>query len=158
MNLKTKLSALLFFVFSLQSISQNNFNASMTSELHEKYWFYRERLKYFVIQGEGPGKSVVFGSRNHWESSDITIADQTIKLGWYISVLATEYKLLGSQSLETDQTLTELYYAIQAFERLDLCEKNDPWFREESEKDGFFMPRDFSPLWMMEKQLGNKGS
>lgn len=142
MNLKTKLSILLISIFSLQAISQNNFNSSMATELHEKYWFYRDRLKYFVIPGEGPGKSVVFGSRNHWEFPDITIADQTIKLGWYISVLATEYQRLGSQSLETDQTLTELYYAIQAFERLDLCEKNDPWFREESEKDGFFMRSD----------------
>jgi len=142
MNLKTKLSALLFCIFSLQAISQNNFNTTMSSELHEKYWFYRERLKYFIIPGEEPGKSVVFGSRNHWESADITIADQTIKLGWYISVLATEYQRLGSQSLETDQTLTELYYAIKAFERLDLCEAYDPWFKDESKKDGFFMRSD----------------
>jgi len=142
MNLKIKLSIVLISIFSLQVISQNNFNTSMSSELHEKYWFYRERLKYFIIPGEGPGKSVVFGSRNHWEGHEITIADQTIKLGWYISVLATEYKQLGSQSLETDQTLTELYYAIKAFERLDLCEANDPWFKDESKKDGFFMRSD----------------
>jgi len=142
MNLKTKLSILLISIFSLQAISQNNFNVSMASELHEKYWFYRERLKYFIIPGEGPGKSVVFGSRNHWEGLEITLADQTIKLGWYISVLATEYKQLGSQSLETDQTLTELYYAIKAFERLDLCEAYDPWFKDESKKDGFFMRSD----------------
>lgn len=85
MNLKTKLIILFISIFSLQAISQNNFNVSMVSELHEKYWFYRERLKYFIIPGEGPGKSVVFGSRNHWEVPEIAIADQTIKLGWYIA-------------------------------------------------------------------------
>ncbi|NPD46045.1 MULTISPECIES: T9SS type A sorting domain-containing protein [unclassified Lentimicrobium] len=139
MNLKNKLIIFFTLVFSMQSFTQNNFNTSMASELHEKYWFYRERLKYFVLPGEGPGNSVVFGSRNHWESEKVSVGDQTIKLGWYLSVLATEYKLLGNQSLERDQTLTELYYAIKAFERLDLCETYDPWFKNVAYKDGFFM-------------------
>jgi hypothetical protein len=37
-------------------------------------------------------------------------------MGWYMAILAMEYKGLGSGSLENNQTLTELYYAIKAFE------------------------------------------
>lgn len=95
MNLKIKLSILLISIFSLQALSQNNFNSSMSSELHEKYWFYRERLKYFIIPGEGPGKSILYDVRNLWESSRLSLGDQTIDLGWYIAILATDYNQLG---------------------------------------------------------------
>lgn len=35
-------------------------------------------------------------------------------------MLATEYKLLNDQGLDTYQTRKELYYALEAFNRLDL--------------------------------------
>ena len=141
MNLKNNIILLFVFIFSLQSISQNYFNESMTTDLHEKYWFYRDRLKYFVIPGEGPGNSIVFSARNFWESNKFALGDQTIDLGFYIAILATEYKELND-SFERNQTLTELYYAINAFERLDLCETNDPWFKDVAYHDGFFMRHD----------------
>ena len=43
-----------------------------------------------------------------------------MRLGWYIAVLDTEYKLLNNQGLDTYQTRKELYYALEAFNRLDL--------------------------------------
>jgi hypothetical protein len=46
--------------------------------------------------------------------------DASLRLGWYIAVLATEYKLLNVQGLDTYQTRKELYYALEAFNRLDL--------------------------------------
>lgn len=30
----------------------------------QKYWYYRDRLKYFVMPGTEPGQSIVFTHRN----------------------------------------------------------------------------------------------
>lgn len=46
-------------------------------------------------------------------------ADATMYLGWYISVLATEYKLLVDHGLDGASTLHELWSALEAYERLD---------------------------------------
>jgi hypothetical protein len=47
MNLR-KDNAIVFFLvlFTISGYGQ------MATTLHEKYWFYRERLKYFVKSGE----------------------------------------------------------------------------------------------------------
>jgi hypothetical protein len=136
MNLKNKILLIIVIIFSFQSFCQNNFSASMSSSLHEKYWFYRERLKYFVVPGEGSGESIVYDVRNLWETQDLTLGDQTIDLAWYLGILALEAEQLSWQD---DMTLTELYYAIKAFERLDMCEDKYPWNKPTSELDGFFM-------------------
>jgi hypothetical protein len=89
----------------------------------EKYWYYRHRLvNGFVKIGNQPGESLIAGVRNHYQDNNppfnihnhiyLDYGDQTIYLGWYIGVLATEYKLLFDAGKSTEKTLTELYYAI----------------------------------------------
>src|SRR5690606_8350393 len=89
----------------------------------QKYWYYRWRLQNdFVKVGEGVGHSLPIQSRKGiWWVNDIEVVDATIYLGFYIGVLATEYRLLlNNQRYEdVEKTKTELYYAIKAYERLD---------------------------------------
>lgn len=124
--------------------------------LNEKYWYYRHRLKYFTDIGEGSGKGVLFSSRHKYmkmhinngtqenvPSTEIKIGDGGIDLGWYISMLALEADMLNSSP--KNYTLTELYYAMKAYERWDLCEDQVPWEDPNgAELDGFFMRTDVS--------------
>lgn len=142
-----KVTLIIFIIFCVEA-------NVYTQSRQEKYWFYRYRLRnYFVDIGEGIGKSVVIDTRNIWarmnlredgttkitNSGLINTGDEGIDLGYYLAILATEaYQL---RNTKRDMTLTELYYAIKAFERLDLCEEYPPW-NETSKLDGFFMRSD----------------
>jgi hypothetical protein len=90
----------------------------------QKYWYYRWRLvNDFVKVGEGVGHSIPIQSRQGYlDIPDIELADATIYQGFYLGVLATEFKLLNINKRHADLewTKTELYYAMKAFERLDL--------------------------------------
>jgi hypothetical protein len=107
----------------------------------DKYWTYRDRLrKNFLKVGNGPGESIPMSARSigfpysggdsltsrvYWQDTDIYI-------GHYLSVLATEVKLLVNAYNATieaeekqkilfqlEQSKNELYYAIQTVNRLD---------------------------------------
>ncbi len=85
-----------------------------------KYWHYRARLlKYFLAVGPGPGESLPASTRNQYDEQ-MSWGDTPVYLGYYIGVLVTEYKLLVQNNQPTDQTLTELYYAMNAITRLDI--------------------------------------
>ncbi|MBN2668974.1 MAG: hypothetical protein JXR60_07080 [Bacteroidales bacterium] len=108
----------------------------ITTEIHsqsnqERYWFYRKRLRdYFLKIGDEAGASIPCSDRNLWESRSVSFGDATIELGWYIGVLAGEYKLISRSSdniKNTELTLQELYYALKAFQRIDECEGTAPW-------------------------------
>jgi hypothetical protein len=77
----------------------------------DRYWFYRERLKYFVKVGTLEGESCISSYRNITTgpngdlSQQLHFGDQTVFLGWYIGVLATEYRLLMQNGQNTDKTL-----------------------------------------------------
>lgn len=132
---------ILLFLITQTVIGQTN---PLFPEFHEKYWFYRERLKYFVKPGRGIGESIILDTRNRSLDGNYRVGDQTYDLGWYMGILATEYYLLtqSNQPQEAkNQTLTELYYAMRAFTRLDMCEEFEPW-NGVSIKDGFFMRHD----------------
>ncbi len=131
-----------------------------------KYWQYRERLinqpdkniPGFVVVGEGQGMSIPMGGRDPvancqkdwWMKRDkcplpkgtgkLQWGDGTIHLGYYITVLATELKLLKNASADYSKTAEELYYAIMAFERLD--SEAERRFRKTGKKDGFFIRDD----------------
>lgn len=49
----------------------------------------------------------------------VKASDATTHLGWYIAVLATEWKLLERRGLPTKRTEEELYWAVKAVGRLD---------------------------------------
>ena len=117
----------------------------------EKYWYYRHRLvNGFTKIGNQPGESLIAGVRNLYQDNNppfnihnhkyLDYGDQTIYLGWYIGVLATEYKLLFDAGKSTEKTLTELYYAIEALYRLDTYSNQyDPG---SFNLDGFFIRND----------------
>lgn len=92
----------------------------------EKYWWFRYRLiNDFLIVGPDCGMSIPAQRRetsSYWSAdgrNKLKWGDATLDLGNYISMLATEYKHLKNNNLDCTQTLKELYYALNAFERLD---------------------------------------
>ena len=115
-----------------------------------KYWYYRNRLQYFVVAGDNPGESQVAVIRNYYTGSRSTEMEFggnpcLESYGPYLGVLATEYYCLNSNGQSTDKTLCELYYAIEAYKNLmDECENRAPWNKSTSKYDGFFM-RDYMP-------------
>lgn len=113
-------------------LSGNGFAQNKWTNL-QKYWWYRYQLvnDYLKI-GDKCGESIPASLRHldagcyandpqrdvdpkhlHW-------GDATISLGQYLLVLATEYRLLKNSGLSTNRTVYEIYYAIRAFDRLDV--------------------------------------
>ncbi|MGV3597284.1 MAG: right-handed parallel beta-helix repeat-containing protein [Bacteroidota bacterium] len=98
-------------------------------ELHELYWTYRNRFKlYFTHIGNRPGDCVPMSARidtstdNTWcnfPNGYIKYGDGTSQLGFYIALLATEFKLLKDGGKPTQTTLNELYYTLRTIRRLD---------------------------------------
>jgi len=132
----------LVLLFNTSLLGQNEHTKRL-----DKYRFYRARLSsYFVKPGDKVGESIVAYAVNKHRSDikGFSIGDQTIDLAWYISILSTEYALLKKSNQNTNQTLTELYYALKAYERLDRCETQMPWFKSQDTLDGFFHRYDIS--------------
>ena len=137
LNTSSKYFLILPFIILVINLSaQNQYQNNL-----DKYWNYRDRLtNYFVKPGPKIGESVVAYVRNKNKSSKkgFTVGDQTIDLAWYIGILATEYQLLHNNKQNTNTTLTELNYALMAFDRLDRCETYPPWNMKRDTLDGFF--------------------
>jgi hypothetical protein len=107
----------------------------------EKYWQYRNRLtQNFLKVGSSAGERIPMSARSigfpysgsDTQTSRVYWQDATIYLGHYLSVLGSEVKLLlssyqsSSDNIEKqillnqlEQTKNELYYAIEAANRLD---------------------------------------
>jgi hypothetical protein len=153
MKIKKSIIITILVVFALQCFSQDeNINI-------EKYWSYRERLKYFVVPGLNTGQSNVASERrSHRKDEELGFGDQTQHLGWYMGVLATEYKLLVIYKGDVKRTLRELYYAFEAYKRLDMCESKAPWNKPQDKLDGFFnrhdVPTDFCTSYLNELNQG----
>ncbi len=121
-------------LLSVSAFGQNIFR--FNSEL-EKYWYYRDRLQYFVYPGDAPGNSVIITSRNPCKDyhdyfpiyTSIELAQTHKLMGYYIGMLATEYKLLmdNLQTKDANSTLMELNFALDALIRMDKCEDDIPW-------------------------------
>jgi len=85
----------------------------------QKYWMARHRQKqHYLVVGGKAGHSIPAGFYNKKDSMS-HYGDGTIRLGWYISILATEWKLLEMHYQDNSGTTEELYYALKAIERLD---------------------------------------
>lgn len=142
---------LLFISITLSSLKVLGQSDAMNLQ---KYWYYRDRfLNGFTIIGDGPGESLAAHARfknfdNNQQSEIGFGADNTIDLAWYWAVLATEYKLLKDHDLDYTKTKKELYYALQAFNRLDV--KAESYYRDSAypssypatDLNGFFMRND----------------
>jgi MYXO-CTERM domain-containing protein len=100
--------------------------AQTTAQNLAKYHALRARLlKDFTVVGEAAGNSQPADVRDDGEKF-IKWADSTIRLGWYLGVLATEHHLYahpelypGAAPLAPEATLTELHHALLALERID---------------------------------------
>ncbi|MFM9984467.1 MAG: hypothetical protein ACKVOK_04495, partial [Flavobacteriales bacterium] len=124
--MKVKLLTMILLVIAGSSMAQ-----SVDQENQEKYWKYRDQLKKRFMKigkfsGESIPCSVIIPNRQYGEGADqsdgsiIQWRDATVTLGYYFIVLSTEYKLLSENSQDVQPTLNELYYAMQAFNRLDM--------------------------------------
>ncbi len=102
--------------------------ADSTVENLDKYAALRLRLdEQFVAEGEGPGHAMPVHERVESEGL-VRWADASIRLGWYIGLLATEHYLqqhpdrfpgFDSALPEGVDVDEQLYYALLALERLD---------------------------------------
>lgn len=95
--------------FTTISLSLSTQNADFNLK---KYWYLRWRLtNYFMVVGEGPGKSLPAGIREkyfndtvnriNYYSTALDFGDGPNYLARYIGVLATEYKLLSDNNQST---------------------------------------------------------
>ncbi len=110
--IKRALSLMLLIAFGMALKGQSDPNNL------EKYWFYRERLKQFVVTDNYayPGTNI---PAHRIEVDAIGWDDGNGALNQYISMLATEYRLLKDYGQDVSQTVRDLCYAINSFERLD---------------------------------------
>lgn len=128
--------------FTVLILLLNNSFSQTDSTNEFKYYKYRERLKYFVKPGTSRGESHIAGIRNRFDmgADDLNFGQHSIYLGYYIGMLATEYKLLfdknNSAALHTQQ---ELKFALLQF--VDFLDKTESSLFSEKENsfDGFFV-------------------
>ncbi len=134
------------FIFALLLSASAYLNAQTFSQNQDKYWAYRDRMrKNFTKIGAEPGESIPISARSIGFAFDgapatasgnkpsrIYYADATIYLGHYVSVVATEIKLLKDQIGNTNSAQAllslnnqllaaknELYFSLLAINRLD---------------------------------------
>lgn len=101
--------------FSCNTI--NNYDRNL-----RKYWRYRDRYNSgFTVQGEACGNAIPGADRggDGWPAPNIKFGDAVNDMGYYFSVLATEYQLLRNNSRSTRLTEEQMYYALQELNRLD---------------------------------------
>lgn len=145
----------------------------------KKYWEYRDRLrKNFVLIGKGEGNGMCASNidnvpANHgaeltgnpWPNTNVQYGyrrwgDGLAQHGEYLIVLATEYRLLKNEGLDVTATLNELYYAINAINRIDFFAEK--YFSENSQSgvfNGFTtrddVPKDIALRWQSQYPITN---
>lgn len=125
--MKDKIFKVVFFLSLFISLS-NVFGQSDQQYMHDKYWFYRYRLTHELMKtglgscGAPSGYSIPpLAAYEH--NQDLHFGDGTSYLGNYIGVLATELRLLfnsGASAAQINRVKEELFFAMKAYERLDL--------------------------------------
>ena len=140
-------------------------SADTTAENLSKYQALRSRFTSdFVRVGSDPGDSIPASNR-HATDTYIRWGDATIRLGWYLGLLATEHALLSDPATypgfargdggDLAETERELFFALNALERLDKQAEPsfDPPCDQTSKTDGFFI-RDDVPATYHQKFPG----
>jgi len=153
-----KLTLGFFFLITSYCIGQS------TNENLEKYWHYKDRLIGtatefgFLDIGIGRGMSLAASERypgancasdHHLKNKNCTMSkglgrmhwgDASLYHGLYMAILALEYVNLEKAQQRTDAVAEELWYAIEAFERLDSMA--EVVLDLPGKKDGFFVRDD----------------
>ena len=138
-----KILSFTFIVIIIVCINNKVYSQVYNDNL-KKYWFYRNNLKYFVVNGNPSikGMNLVAGIRNKGGYEKIDYGQPMTYFGYYLGVLATEWYLLNQNGQYSDNTLTELNNALDSYIRLDECEDKEPWNLSTAKYDGFFMRED----------------
>ena len=113
--------------------------------LQQKYNNYKTRLNTkFVIVGPDAGQSIPTTAHKSLVSSDSLNywGDAGISLGWYIGVLATEYEIKRMNNENYTQTVSELFYALNALNRLDTLAES--YYGGTASLNGFVLRDDVS--------------
>jgi hypothetical protein len=144
---------IIYLLLITQYVSSQGFTSADQNLL--KYWNYKKRFnEKFVVRGTSNGCDIKSSGLNipffiispEGKPYFIKMADGTADLGWYMAVLATEYRILKNSNLPVDEVLRDLQNAMQTYERLDL--RAEPFIFENSLPDpscnynGFFIRDD----------------
>lgn len=129
---------LILFMGAVRGISQNQaeIDALSPEEIENinemKYWVWRDRLiNDFMVPGNCNGCGIIFTKRGYVPYGDppfnisgygyggFDINDEGWPIGYYLAVLATEWKLLHDAGQSTAKTEIELFYELKTIDRLD---------------------------------------
>jgi len=115
------ITGIILLLTTLRSYSQG---LSPEDANEKKYWIWRDRLvNDFMVPGNGVGCGIIMTKRGGSFVKDynggFTMNDEGWPRGYYLAVLATEWKLLHDAGQSTEQTDNEIYYALKSFDRLD---------------------------------------
>lgn len=104
------MKALISFIIIACTFLCCNAQKTNDDDIIKQYWYYRNRLQYFVVPGDLKGEGQVVTIRNRDDLNNIGFGQHNIYFGYYLGMLATEYYLLGSANAFDDQisTLQEL--------------------------------------------------
>ncbi|MBN2730364.1 MAG: hypothetical protein JXR53_14155 [Bacteroidales bacterium] len=157
------LAICLLFILLLPVFSQNKDDKAVYSDIHQKYFRYRNRLQYFIVFGRGQGHGLLSTLRNRdtWFNQDgiensgdefsthpsITFGQSFTRSGYLLGALVLEYKLWLEADIPelAETTLKQINDIIAAFNRCDMCESGPPWFMKDT-LDGFFIREDMPPV------------
>ncbi len=150
MDRNVKVRGRIFFITIIILICKNDIAYSQNElDHHKKYWYYRSRLTNdFMKVGLGDGESLQFQQRGKDASSHNAVnavmasGDASAYHGYYIGVLAMEYKLLQANNQSTDKVKHELFCALNAINRLDY-KAEGLWQSGAETLNGFFVRDDF---------------
>jgi hypothetical protein len=116
MRLKKNLLIFTFLMCLNCSHSQHDLN-------HRRYWFYRTRfINDFVKIGPNQGDCICFPQRNYGGATSNVAKvgpDQMDQINMYLAALALEYQILKRNNQDTKETIKEMFYIIDTYNRLD---------------------------------------
>jgi hypothetical protein len=116
--------------------------------MYDNYKFYRKRfLANFISIGPEQGQSLPINQLYAMSTPSARWGDITIDMGWYLSILSSEYAINNYLQLDSakEAVISELYYALNALKRLDSL--GNTIYGLPAKVDGFFIrddvPEDF---------------
>jgi len=133
----------LILIFLLAYISQSVIAQENLRQNLLKYWYYKDRLKYFVVPGTQQGESEIVCLRNRGDIdatwSNINFGQHGVNFGYYLGTLATEYRLLMDNGNTADAQITrnELNLALQQFN--NWMDKTSYYGDTPNNENGFFV-------------------
>ena len=158
---------LLLILFTSEISSGQIIDPAAYDKNASKYWKYRDRLVKNFMLGVGPeqGQSIPAAERRVGPTltplealgyNKLMYGDATAYLSQYIATLAMEIRLLQLSNNDITNSCKELFYALYAFNRLDI--EAEKYFGSPSGiQNGFFMRDDIDNLTTAQINAINDG-